>query len=432
MTTYIEPGPSSPSSANSALISPSDQPSSPARTKRERQLSRNHRPPIGNDGSSYSPSPSSPQMAPSSSHDTLQHQRTKPRSILTLPLFIPKETSSPSPSSPNGPRIGRRPSLQDSPSLSPPKRERFLPSHHASPSPPRGRLFTSPGNAGRENSPRREGGSPHPRRWSTAISGNKTSGGLAHRLAEGASPYLRAGLDELRSIFDVDSDPIPISALDEDDSNADEEMSRDRGGEISVNLTSPTSEYPSPSVEVSRTSSLDGGFGMGLGLYRASSLSSRSSKSTSQPKPTEAIEKAAQRAEDGTMDVAFSAAGLGINRGILAWSLALIAIGMTALCAYGYAMRESILLLKTRCSIDSSSLFRFRHLFTYSDWVLPYSTCFRLDGTHCAIAASSCFDGPLLTSDASSCACSGLHRSPGVSRPIGIIILRQLYQLSSK
>ena len=147
-------------------------------------------------------------------------------------------------------------------------------------------------------------------------------------------------MDELRSIFDVDSDPIPISAIDEDDSNADEEMSGDRIDEISVDLTSPTSEYPSFSVEESRTSSLDGGFGMGLGLYRASSLSSRISKSTSQPKPAEAVEKAAQRAEDGTLEVGFSAAGLGINRGILAWSLSSIAIGMTGLCAYGYAMRK--------------------------------------------------------------------------------------------
>lgn len=48
------------------------------------------------------------------------------------------------------------------------------------------------------------------RRWSSlSRTGPATS---ALRIAaEGASPYLRAGLDELRSIFDVESDPIPAS-----------------------------------------------------------------------------------------------------------------------------------------------------------------------------------------------------------------------------
>lgn len=233
-------------------------------------------------------------------------------------------------------------SMQESSSMSPrTSRDLLLPSH-TTPS-PRGRLFSSPGISGSDSLARRDG-TASPRRWSTITPSSKSSSnGFAHRLAEGASPYLRAGLDELRSIFDVDSDPIPISALDEDDGKQDEEKTGEqRKREVSINLGRPsTSQHQeqTPPKRIDRSMSLDGSPGSGLGLYRQSSLVSRRGESTSIP--NEMLEKVPLRAEDGTVsDGGFSAASLGINRGILAWSLAFIAVGLTSLCAYGYAMRE--------------------------------------------------------------------------------------------
>ncbi|CEH18603.1 hypothetical protein CBOM_05327 [Ceraceosorus bombacis] len=51
------------------------------------------------------------------------------------------------------------------------------------------------------------------RRWSSSISHSRS----AKMFKQAASPYLRAGLEELKSIFDVDSDPVPSSPFEDDD-----------------------------------------------------------------------------------------------------------------------------------------------------------------------------------------------------------------------
>lgn len=353
MASHLEQLPSSTSSTPPDSPASIPTPTSPIRTKRERQVSRNSR--LSAFSDEIFECPSSPTVSlsnfnspppPTSHHDsnTFHHNRVSTnKSFLTLPLFIPKNSRSSSPPSPTSAQLTKSNSMRESASmLLGSSRDHVLPSH-TSPS-PRGRLFSTPGVSGSDSLPRRDGTSS-PRRWSTVIPLNRGSNGFAHRLAEGASPYLRAGLDELRSIFDVDSDPIPISALDEDDSNTDEEKTREqRKREVSIDLGSPSTfqhkQQTPPKSPIDRSMSLDEGSPeTGLGLYRQSSSSSL--KGQSIPNPNERLEKVALRAEDGTAsDGSFSAANLGINRGILAWSLALIAIGLTSLCAYGYAIRE--------------------------------------------------------------------------------------------
>lgn len=324
----------------------------PIRTKRERQLSRNSRPPntpdITSSPSSPLPAahPSSIAMAttdsnmtrsPSSSSsrlDSVQERSPSSTSILSLPFYLaPGSSGDDSFKSIRQSRLSKSRSMRNSsPSAMFPSRDSFLPSHHhmqpyAALSPER-RLPSSFDDS-----------SSMPRRWSNATTpSNRLSAGLASRLAEGASPYLRAGLDELKSIFDVDSDPIPISAMDEDDEACNEEQSND---DVSVFINDAGDDAITNVLHAADRSALERSQ-IGPGLHRVSSISNRgaSPRSTSMSRKR-GDSNTSLRAEDGTMDIGFSAAGLGINRGILGWCLAFIAAGLTMLCAYGYAKRES-------------------------------------------------------------------------------------------
>ncbi|UZJ57540.1 hypothetical protein CBS101457_006860 [Exobasidium rhododendri] len=265
-------------------------------------------------------------------------------SLSMLPLFVKKEDCHPSPmANDRTHRSSRTRSMREPSSAS--KRDRHIPWHRDfSPSPSRSRLFSSPITTEMEDRSvpvwsNRE------RRWSSINSHNRTSIGLASRLAEGASPYFRAGLDELRSIFDVDSDPIPISALDEDDAKNDEETSKSTAvisDDVSINLDSPILErksFTSSPVDLDGAEPESGNNDGDVSLHKTSEMeSSGTSVSLTREKSTG---RSTARAEDGTsVEGSFSAAGLGIDRGILAWSLAFIAVGLITLCAYGYALHS--------------------------------------------------------------------------------------------
>lgn len=179
--------------------------------------------------------------------------------------------------------------------------------------------------------------STNARRWSSSLPRTRDSAAFALRLAENASPYLRAGLEELRSIFDVDSNPFPDSPFqDDDEEDLSDTVSRSRSSDEEI--TAVVSLHASPlsvheeligphHAEPAEQSSL------------APSLGPRYSSTTWRRSP--------QCKEKSLPEVAHYADGWSrtspsqnTQLGFLAWSLTAVAVGITGLCAWGYAMQS--------------------------------------------------------------------------------------------
>ncbi|PWN34514.1 uncharacterized protein FA14DRAFT_31170 [Meira miltonrushii] len=227
------------------------------------------------------------------------------------------------------------------------------------------------------------------RRWSSSLPRGRNSAAFAFRLAEGASPYLRAGLEELRSIFDVDSNPIPSSPfIDEEDdddyvqsgysslapleeSDADRascltlsrepsDESREGNRKMTASPAAISSREQSPSrgsivlqrtpsneknEEKSRLQAAD----KDQGKFNASD----SSLSVKEHPPSKTQEQYRKILMPFKRPLEFhtrneSSFGFGfhsysdgrqnaVNKTFLAWSLSVVAIGIIGLCAWGYA-----------------------------------------------------------------------------------------------
>lgn len=227
------------------------------------------------------------------------------------------------------------------------------------------------------------------RRWSSSLPRGRNSAAFAFRLAEGASPYLRAGLEELRSIFDVDSNPIPSSPFIDEEDDDDyvqsgysslaplEESDVDRTSGLSLSRE-PSDESRDPNRKLTASPAVISS--------REQSPSRRSIVIQRTPSNEKQEEKSHLRSNDvendkmNTIDSndsvkdhppnttqeqykkilmpfkrplglharSESSFGFGfhsysdgrqnaINKTFLAWSLSVVAIGIIGLCAWGYA-----------------------------------------------------------------------------------------------
>lgn len=241
-------------------------------------------------------------------------------------------------------------------------------------------------NGGKPASPASSSWSHRARRWSNSLPRGRQSAAFAYRLAEGASPYLRAGLEELRSIFDVDSDPVPSSPFEEDGSGDEEQsfrrassgtwarrgpLRRESSGSSSAivciddeaealpEASPPLTNGPltvSP-LSVSPTSSTPPAEG-GEGLSKRSSSGERARDDSHgsvatgvnrEKDPGHAGTKASQYKHTYSSSIASTGDPRATAhrsstkaRGVIAWSLVAIVIGMTCLCAWGYATQSDI------------------------------------------------------------------------------------------
>lgn len=343
---------------SSHLASPS---TSPVRSSRRPTMSEQHR--------TISGSPSSTHRSPST--------------LLSLPLFVDCERVrvASSPISPvqestvaGGQHLVRANSMRESSQASHAHRAWQLPSHHETGG-RSDRRHVSPSASmsflGAESQDTDASWAARTaRRWSSSLPRGRNSAALAYRLAEGASPYLRAGLEELRSIFDVDSNPIPSSPFvdhdedpmhslyagrfessssDVDSSSLSRQSSLLSTGDGARKLTaspaalSPRDMSPSrASIALQRTPSDELSEEKKMQRCGSSGSGGASPVTTPNGPPPSSFgawrRNAHRRGESGLSDLRPPS----VNRQLLAWSLSSIAVGVVIMCAWGYAMRELI------------------------------------------------------------------------------------------
>ncbi|MCO5549759.1 hypothetical protein L7F22_003232 [Adiantum nelumboides] len=227
------------------------------------------------------------------------------------------------------------------------------------------------------------------RRWSSSLPRGRNSTAFAFRLAEGASPYLRAGLEELRSIFDVDSNPIPSSPfIDEEDddeyvqsgysslapleesdvdrasglalSREPSDESRDGNRKLTASPAAISSREQSPSrgsVVIQRTPSNEKHeekTRLQSNDQDQAKINSSDSNFSVKEHPSRATQEHYRKIlmpfkrplglharSESSFGFGFHSYSDGrqsvINKTFLAWSLSVVAIGIIGLCAWGYA-----------------------------------------------------------------------------------------------